>query len=89
MINWEMVVAFTCAGYLVHPFGKADHERGECMLPLSHCLVCGDQETGRRSRETEPEEQTESQSSSARRCCASKGVRERSPHAIIPVMIQS
>jgi len=45
--------------------------RGECLLPLSHGVVCNDQETGRSSRESEPEEPMASQSSRVRRCCAS------------------
>ncbi len=56
---------------LGHPFGKEAHERG-MSAPLSHGVVCGDQETGRSSRETEPKEPTESQSSRVRRCCASQ-----------------
>src|SRR5215469_13714106 len=45
--------------------------RGEYMPPPSQCFVCGDQERGVGSSETEPEEQTEHQSPRARWCCAS------------------
>ncbi len=44
--------------------------REECLLPLSHCFVCSEQETGGGSSETEPEEQTERQNSRVRRYCA-------------------
>jgi hypothetical protein len=46
--------------------------RGIACPSLSTRLVCCDQETGRSSRETAPEEPTASQNSRVRQCGASK-----------------
>jgi len=74
-----------CAGYLGHPLGKEAHD-AVMPTPLSTRVVCGEQETGRSSRETEPEEPTERQSSRVRRWGASQRG-EQSSQSIIYVIV--
>jgi len=62
--------------------GKEAHERALHAASLSTRLVCCDQETGRSSCETAPEEPTASQNSRVRQCGASKRG-NRPPHSII------
>jgi len=42
-----------CAGYSDHPFEKEAHERGMSAPSLSTRVVCCEQKTRRRSRETD------------------------------------
>jgi hypothetical protein len=63
------------------------HKRGN-VCSLSHGVVCSEQDTGRRSLETEPEVPTESLSPCVKRYGSLKREEQLSLYSIISLMIK-